>query len=148
MPVSVQTTRLHRVPAHPLGSPGSASPSAMAGSGLFFYPVRQRVAGHAKDSSDPPHTRTLVIGREDLFAAFRAVSWWLRRQDADRATVFAEILLAPAPIMPVFDNVEPATFAAAKGMACCDHVVRFMNDAASVKNIFHHLRMSHYPKFK
>jgi len=85
-----------------------------------------------------------VIGREDLFAAFRAVSWWLRRQDADRATVFAEILLAPAPIMPVFDNVEPATFAAAKGMACCDHVVRFMNDAASVKNIFHHLRMSHY----
>jgi len=92
----------------------------------------------------PPHTRTFVIGCEDLFAAFRAVSWWLRCQDADRATVFAEILLTSAPMMPVFDNVETATFAAAMGMTCRDHVVGFMDSAASVKNIFHHLRVSHY----
>ena len=105
---------------------------------------RQRVAGHAENSSDPPHTRTFVIGHEDGFAAFRAVSWWLRRQDADRATIFAERLLTPAPMMPVFDNVETATFAAAMGRGCRDHVVRFMNDAAFVKNIFHHLQVSHY----
>ena len=85
-----------------------------------------------------------MICREDFFAAFGAVSWWLRRQDADRATVFAEILLTPATIMSIFDNIATATLAAAMGMGCRDHAAKFMNDADSVKNIFHHLRVSHY----
>ena len=88
-----------------------------------------------------------MICREDFFAAFGAVSWWLRRQDADRATVFAEILLTPATIMSIFDNIETATLAAAMGMGCRDHAAKFMNDADSVKNIFHHLRVSHYQIF-
>ena len=155
-----KTTQRHRFQArfrtHDQSSSSSSTSSGIAGTSVafsngrvwtFFNPDRQRGAGHAKDASDPPHTRTFMIGGEHVFAAFRAVSRWLRRQDADRATVFAEILLTPAPMMPVFDNVETAAFAAAMGMGCRDHSARFMNDADSIKNIFHHLRVSHYQEF-
>ena len=100
---------------------------------FFFDPCGESFARHAEYATDATHTRAFLICPQDFILTFRAVWWRFGRQDANRATIVAEILLIAGAIATIFDNVRTAAFSAVMGNGCRDHVTMFINHVFSSK---------------
>ena len=111
---------------------------------FFLDPGGQCLPGDSKNSADAPHTRTFLIRPQNFFTAFLAVPRRFGRQDANRPAIFTPILLTPASIMAVFDNIRTAACAALMLNRRRNHSSRIQDHRVLCKKIIHHLTGSHY----
>ncbi len=92
-------------------SSGFAGLSVSSSFGLlssFFEPSTQCWTAHAERALDVSHTRTFLIGGQDLFLLCWGIST-LGLQHSAFTTIFTIILLATAGVVAVFDNILALT---------------------------------------